>query len=169
MGIAMGQARPGAPCVGDQQRHNRTQTGRRVTRSATRAIAGIGRTAADSTRRRSQEGCSRSARSNWTNSDLDQDGPDLDDAASAGFGRTVLARVAESIQSINDGVKAVRNICSGLRPGVLDDLGLAAAIEWQASDFASRNACAAKSPFRPLICTWMVTGPRQHSASFRNV
>jgi PAS domain S-box-containing protein len=51
----------------------------------------------------------------------------------------VLARLAESIQLINDGVKAVRTICSGLRPGVLDDLGLAAAIEWQASEFASRN------------------------------
>jgi signal transduction histidine kinase len=51
----------------------------------------------------------------------------------------VLARLAESIQSINDGVKVVRTICSGLRPGVLDDLGLAAAIEWQASEFASRN------------------------------
>ena len=51
----------------------------------------------------------------------------------------VLARLQESIQAINDGVKAVRTICSGLRPGVLDDLGLAAAIEWQASEFASRN------------------------------
>jgi signal transduction histidine kinase len=51
----------------------------------------------------------------------------------------VLARFKESIQSINDGVKAVRTICSRLRPGVLDDLGLAAAIEWQASEFASRN------------------------------
>jgi PAS domain S-box-containing protein len=51
----------------------------------------------------------------------------------------VLARLQESIQLINDGVKAVRTICSGLRPGVLDDLGLAAAIEWQANEFASRN------------------------------
>jgi PAS domain S-box-containing protein len=51
----------------------------------------------------------------------------------------VLARLAESIQSINDGVKAVRSICSGLRPGVLDDLGLAAAVEWQAGEFAARN------------------------------
>ena len=51
----------------------------------------------------------------------------------------VLTRLAESIQSINDGVKAVRTICSGLRPGVLDDLGLAAAIEWQGGDFALRN------------------------------
>jgi PAS domain S-box-containing protein len=51
----------------------------------------------------------------------------------------VLARIKESIQLLNDGVKTVRAICSGLRPGVLDDLGLAAAIEWQASDFAARN------------------------------
>jgi PAS domain S-box-containing protein len=51
----------------------------------------------------------------------------------------VLDRITESIQSINDGVKSVRTICSGLRPGILDDLGLAAAIEWQASEFASRN------------------------------
>ena len=81
----------------------------------------------------------------------------------------VLARIAESIQSINDGVKAVRNICSGLHPGVLDDLGLAAAIEWQASDFASRNAVVQSLRSRRLICTWMATGPRQHFASFRNV
>jgi PAS domain S-box-containing protein len=51
----------------------------------------------------------------------------------------VLSRLKESIELINNGVKAVRTICSGLRPGVLDDLGLAAAIEWQASDFATRN------------------------------
>jgi PAS domain S-box-containing protein len=56
----------------------------------------------------------------------------------------VLARLAESIQSINDGVKVVRTICSGLRPGVLDDLGLAAAIEWQGSDFAFRNDVACR-------------------------
>ena len=51
----------------------------------------------------------------------------------------VLVRLAESIASINDGVKTVRKICSGLRPGILDDLGLAAAIEWQAFEFTSRN------------------------------
>jgi signal transduction histidine kinase len=62
----------------------------------------------------------------------------------------VLARLGESIQSINDGVKAVRTICSGLRPGILDDLGLAAAIEWQASDFASRNDIPCQVTVRPV-------------------
>ncbi len=62
----------------------------------------------------------------------------------------VLARLTESIQSINDGVKAVRAICSGLRPGVLDDLGLAAAIEWQASEFASRNGVRCEVSVPPV-------------------
>ena len=62
----------------------------------------------------------------------------------------VLARLRESIQSINDGVKAVRTICSGLRPGVLDDLGLAAAIEWQASEFASRNGIQCQVSVPPV-------------------
>jgi len=52
---------------------------------------------------------------------------------------TVLARIKESVQSIDNGVKTVRAICSRLRPGVLDDLGLAAAIEWQAGEFETRN------------------------------
>jgi len=62
----------------------------------------------------------------------------------------VLARLKESIQLINDGVKAVRTICSGLRPGVLDDLGLAAAIEWQASEFASRNGILCQVSVPPV-------------------
>jgi len=61
-----------------------------------------------------------------------------------------IARLAESIQSINDGVKAVRTICSGLRPGVLDDLGLAAAIEWQASEFAARNGVQCQVTVPPV-------------------
>jgi PAS domain S-box-containing protein len=64
--------------------------------------------------------------------------------------REVLARLKESIQLINDGVKAVRAICSGLRPGLLDDLGLAAAIEWQAGDFASRNGVQCRVSVPPV-------------------
>jgi len=33
--------------------------------------------------------------------------------------------------------QSLRSICTRLRPGVLDDLGLAAAIEWQVKEFAS--------------------------------
>ncbi len=62
----------------------------------------------------------------------------------------LLDRITESIQLINDGVKAVRTICSGLRPGVLDDLGLAAAIEWQASEFTSRNGVPCQVTVPPV-------------------
>jgi PAS domain S-box-containing protein len=48
-------------------------------------------------------------------------------------------RLKGSIELINDGVRSVRRICSGLRPGILDDLGLAAAIEWQSNEFAART------------------------------
>ena len=65
-------------------------------------------------------------------------------------GGEVLARLKESIQLINDGVKSVRAICSGLRPGVLDDLGLAAAIEWQASEFAIRNGVECQVTVPPV-------------------
>jgi signal transduction histidine kinase len=45
----------------------------------------------------------------------------------------------QRIQSLKDGVDetihAVKRIITKLRPGLLDDLGLTAAIEWQAKDF----------------------------------
>jgi signal transduction histidine kinase len=40
---------------------------------------------------------------------------------------------------INETIKSIRKISSELRPGVLDYLGLAPAIEWQAQDFQSRT------------------------------
>jgi PAS domain S-box-containing protein len=57
-------------------------------------------------------------------------------------------RLNASIGMITEGVRSVRRICSGLRPGVLDDLGLAAAIEWQANEFASRTGieCVVRVP-----------------------
>lgn len=60
----------------------------------------------------------------------------------------VHQRLSGSIELLNDGVQSVRRICSGLRPGVLDDLGLAAAIEWQANEFASRTGipCQVTAP-----------------------
>ncbi len=51
----------------------------------------------------------------------------------------VSARLTSTVKLINDGVQSVRRICSGLRPSVLDDLGLSAAIEWQTADFTKRT------------------------------
>ena len=41
--------------------------------------------------------------------------------------------------AIDEMVHVVRRISTELRPGILDDLGLAAAIEWQAKDFQKRS------------------------------
>ena len=41
---------------------------------------------------------------------------------------------------VDDTIRLVRKIATELRPGVLDDLGLVAAIEWQVEDFKNRTA-----------------------------
>ena len=53
-------------------------------------------------------------------------------------------RLNDSADVINGGMRAVRKICAGLRPSVLDDLGLAAAVEWQANEFSSRTGVACR-------------------------
>lgn len=51
----------------------------------------------------------------------------------------VQQRVRSALALVGDGVQWVRKTCTELRPGVLDDLGLAAAIEWQAKEFSART------------------------------
>jgi signal transduction histidine kinase len=59
----------------------------------------------------------------------------------------VEARISGMSTLIDGVVQQVRRISAELRPGVLDDLGLAAAIEWQTRDFSERSgvACTAQS------------------------
>jgi PAS domain S-box-containing protein len=47
-------------------------------------------------------------------------------------------KVKESIQSVDNTIKMVRRIASELRPGVLDELGLIPALEWQSVQFENR-------------------------------
>ena len=51
--------------------------------------------------------------------------------------------VREKLQSmitlINETVETVHNVSEDLRPGILDDFGLSAAIEWQAEEFQKRT------------------------------
>lgn len=54
---------------------------------------------------------------------------------------TLLRDKIESMAGLADtAIQAVRKIATELRPPVLDDLGLLAAIEWQKSDFEARSA-----------------------------
>ena len=54
-------------------------------------------------------------------------------------GEPMLAKLRAMDELIDDTISRARRICSELRPGVLDDLGLAAAVEWQAQEFERRT------------------------------
>jgi signal transduction histidine kinase len=62
-----------------------------------------------------------------------------------------LARKAKAVTAQMDTmIKTVRRIATELRPGMLDDLGLAASIEWQARDFEKRTG---------IVCEVSVSSP----------
>jgi signal transduction histidine kinase len=50
----------------------------------------------------------------------------------------LLAKVRAMSELVDSSVRMVRRIATNLRPGLLDHLGLVAAIEWQAQEFAAR-------------------------------
>lgn len=52
--------------------------------------------------------------------------------------KELLDKAAVMDGLINDVIVTVRRLSSSLRPGILDDLGLAAAIEWQSEEFRKR-------------------------------
>jgi signal transduction histidine kinase len=57
------------------------------------------------------------------------------------------AKVAATAALIDETIGTVRRIATDLRPGVLDELGLAAAVEWQAREFEHRTGihCALRT------------------------
>jgi PAS domain S-box-containing protein len=52
---------------------------------------------------------------------------------------TLHEKVRTIGQAVDETVRTVRAIATRLRPGLLDDLGLAAALEWQAEEFQKRS------------------------------
>lgn len=57
----------------------------------------------------------------------------------AGDERSVQERLSAMVSLIDETMKTVRRISSELRPGILDDLGLIPALEWQAQEFGKRT------------------------------
>ena len=53
--------------------------------------------------------------------------------------QNITERIATMIGLIDETVKTVRRISSELRPGILDDLGLVPALEWQCQEFEKRT------------------------------
>jgi len=54
-------------------------------------------------------------------------------------GNDVKLKINETIHLIDLTVKTVRRIATELRPSILDDLGLLAAMEWQSEEFEKRS------------------------------
>ncbi len=63
--------------------------------------------------------------------------------------KPILDKLLSMIALIDDTVKTVRRIASDLRPGILDDLGLIPALEWQAQEFEKRTGV--KSDFSNFV------------------
>ena len=72
-------------------------------------------------------------------------------------------RIFTTMQLANDLIKAVRRISTDLRPGILD-LGLAAAVEWQARDFQLRTGIPCQLQLPPQE---LAVAPNIATALFR--
>ena len=90
------------------------------------------------------------------------------------------ARVAALVELVKDTIRCVRRISSELRPSILDDLGLGAAIEWLARDVEARThmTCTVEVPedlalpfelATPLfrICQEALTNVTRHAGASR--
>ena len=95
--------------------------------------------------------------------------------------RALRQRSESTLLLIEQTIQSVRRIASGLRPAVSDELGLAAAVEWQAREFRKRTGirCKVQLPvdmpeldqkqatamFR--ICQELLTNVARHSEATR--
>lgn len=63
------------------------------------------------------------------------------------------SKVASATQLVDQMIAAVRRIAAELRPRTLDDLGLSAALEWQAQEFETRTgiSCAIVLPQQQVV------------------
>ncbi|MET0753540.1 MAG: MEDS domain-containing protein, partial [Pyrinomonadaceae bacterium] len=89
----------------------------------------------------------------WSNKHLPAEG-----------GEPLRQKFAEMSQLIDETIQKVRNISTELRPSILDDLGLAAAIEWQCREFQRRTEikCRITSLYEDAEL-----GPEKATAVFR--
>ena len=80
-------------------------------------------------------------------------------------GQTALAeRTNSMIQFVDEILTVVKKISRELRPGLLDDLGLAAALEWQAKEFQRRTGIPCEVLFIPEEIT---ADPERSTVIFR--
>jgi PAS domain S-box-containing protein len=91
----------------------------------------------------------------------------------------LLARLEDLLQQVDASIESSRRIATRLRPGLLDDLGLIAALEWQCREFQKRSGIAVRwsgpgvevaiDPARASgvfrICQELLTNIARHAAA----
>jgi len=82
----------------------------------------------------------------------------------SGNQHTLREKIQSMSKLIDDAIQTVRKIATDLRPGVLDDLGLTAAIEWQAQEFEKRTGIPCRLNIVPEDLT---VDPDRSTALFR--
>ncbi len=66
-----------------------------------------------------------------------------------GFDPSLIEKLASMSTLTQNAVQSVKMICADLRPGILDDFGIAAAIEWQAEEFEKRTGLTIQTTIDP--------------------
>jgi signal transduction histidine kinase len=66
----------------------------------------------------------------------------------------LLEKTESMCQTVDDTIRTVRRISTGLRPEVLDDMGLVAAIAWQTTEFQKRTGVRCNSALMPEAATF---------------
>lgn len=77
-----------------------------------------------------------------------------------------MARVPVMIGLVDQALRTVQRITSELRPGMLDDLGLAAALDWQCDEFTARTGVRVLLAMDPVD---LITDRDRSTALFRIV
>ncbi len=73
-------------------------------------------------------------------------------------------KIKPLVARVNATIQTVRRIATELRPGILDNLGLVAAIEWQAAEFQSRSGIRCGAQADPEVAH---LSPELNTAFFR--
>jgi PAS domain S-box-containing protein len=60
-----------------------------------------------------------------------------------GMDEKMIERLEDSLKLVGEAIERVRNVMSGLRPPVIDDYGLMAALRWHAERYSKRTGIAA--------------------------
>jgi len=63
--------------------------------------------------------------------------------------KVIQTKISSSKELINSSIKTIQKISTALRPGIIDDLGLIASLEWFIDDFKYRNEISCSFDYSP--------------------